>query len=624
MPRITAALCILFAFALSALVAILTPTICQAQDDAHAAAVAASKAAQADHAALQLEHTDLERVWQGSEAKVRELSAANATLLDDKAWLLEAGRNLDPNFPPDRTTQPPPPLPTESTVGAKLTGPTSTGALYDAQLRKWTLAAGVVYVDGNPAAFSRDVQTLEYFGGGLLRQTAASGRQWTWDDKVKDWVLLVVKPPPLPDPDPVASSEWAGINLSAASYYATHWQFADVMRMAKRESTVGDLVTYRVFVDTNGRFPVGTFTAEFDGGGSVAITRSSTGNGLTIKAKGDVRELRVWAPGYGKGEPRHGQKFHQAYLDSLRAFKKLRFMDQLETNHSTRSTWSQRTSTRVQIEDMVDLCNELDADAWFCIPHMADDDYVRRFAELVKSRLEAGRKIYLEYSNEVWNSQFKQFHWTRDVAGGGDLHKGWADRMRTIFAIWRDVFSDNPARVVRVLAGQAATVYHAKKVAERLGRGGFDAISCAHYIGFNKSVIPADASVDWFFETLRNNLHGKAAGYWAEHGALAALYGVPLVGYEGGQHVTPDGNSSVGWYANWIKAQRDPRMYELYIEGQEAWRKAGGKTWMSFNHCEPIGKWGSWGHLEYQDQPIAEAHKYRALIDYAAKLESSK
>lgn len=421
-----------------------------------------------------------------------------------------------------------------------------------------------------------------------------------------------------PDPEPTdptapVGNAYLGINLSAASYYATHWQFADVMRMAKKttEGTNGETI-YRVFVDTDGHYPKGTYKPEYQGSGTVTITQ---GNGVRITVKGDVQNLKVWQPGYGPGEARARQQFNQVFLDRLKPFKILRFMDQLETNHSTRATWSQRTSTRVQIEEMVDLCNTLDADPWFCMPHMADDNYVREFAKLVKGRLESNRKIYLEYSNEVWNSQFKQYHWTRDTAGGGDLHAGWAKEMAKDFAIWREVFSDKPTRVVRVLAGQAATVYHAKKLAEKLGKGGFDAISCAHYIGYNSKTIPADASVDWFISALFDNLKNKAAPYWREHGALAAQYGVPLVGYEGGQHVTPDGKDQL-WMANYYKAQRDPRMYDLYQEAMYQWEKAGGKSWVSFNHCEEIGKWGAWGHLEYQDQPLSSAHKYRAMLDY--------
>ena len=50
------------------------------------------------------------------------------------------------------------------------------------------------------------------------------------------------------------------------------------------------------------------------------------------------------------------------------------------------------TSDRgVPVERMIDLANVLQADPWFCIPHLAEDDYVRQFATLVKARLDPRR-----------------------------------------------------------------------------------------------------------------------------------------------------------------------------------------------------------------------------------------
>ena len=57
---------------------------------------------------------------------------------------------------------------------------------------------------------------------------------------------------------------------------------------------------------------------------------------------------------------------------------------------------------------MIDLCNELGADPWFCMPHKANARYVERFAGLVKSRLRPDLNVYVQWSNEVWNSQFPQ------------------------------------------------------------------------------------------------------------------------------------------------------------------------------------------------------------------------
>ena len=48
----------------------------------------------------------------------------------------------------------------------------------------------------------------------------------------------------------------------------------------------------------------------------------------------------------------------------------------------------------VSLEYMVELSNVLEADMWYCIPHAADDDYVRKAAELIKEKLHPDRKLY--------------------------------------------------------------------------------------------------------------------------------------------------------------------------------------------------------------------------------------
>jgi hypothetical protein len=48
--------------------------------------------------------------------------------------------------------------------------------------------------------------------------------------------------------------------------------------------------------------------------------------------------------------------------------------------------------------------NETDTDAWVNIPFPADDTYVTGLATLLKNTLEPGRKVYVEYSNELWNT----------------------------------------------------------------------------------------------------------------------------------------------------------------------------------------------------------------------------
>jgi hypothetical protein len=102
--------------------------------------------------------------------------------------------------------------------------------------------------------------------------------------------------------------------------------------------------------------------------------------------------------------------FHPYYLKSLERYAALRFMDMQGTNHRADQTWSERVlpshrsfQDAAPIEHMLLLANVLGADPWFCMPHAANDDYVRQFATLALRTLRDDVVIYIEYSNEVFN-----------------------------------------------------------------------------------------------------------------------------------------------------------------------------------------------------------------------------
>ncbi len=111
-------------------------------------------------------------------------------------------------------------------------------------------------------------------------------------------------------------------------------------------------------------------------------------------------------------------------------FTVIRFMDYLCTNSNPLQNWSDRSlptdasqnpAFRTLVpptvggnymaapvggcyEHAIDLCNETQKDMWLDVPLFASDDYVSRLANLVKSRLNANLNVYVEYSNEIWNT----------------------------------------------------------------------------------------------------------------------------------------------------------------------------------------------------------------------------
>ena len=110
--------------------------------------------------------------------------------------------------------------------------------------------------------------------------------------------------------------------------------------------------------------------------------------------------------------------FYPVFANRLRSYSVLRFMDWMATNGSLVASWSQRmrisystwtTGGGAPVEVMIALANLVQAHPWFNIPHQADDAYAQNFAQMVKDRLDPALSVYLEDSNEVWNSQFAQY-----------------------------------------------------------------------------------------------------------------------------------------------------------------------------------------------------------------------
>jgi hypothetical protein len=87
-------------------------------------------------------------------------------------------------------------------------------------------------------------------------------------------------------------------------------------------------------------------------------------------------------------------------------------MDWQGTNEQTDVAWSDRKQIGhrtyvdgVPIEHMILLANIVGADPWFCMPHTANDDYIRSFARLALDTLRDDLRVYIEHSNEVRPTQ---------------------------------------------------------------------------------------------------------------------------------------------------------------------------------------------------------------------------
>lgn len=379
-----------------------------------------------------------------------------------------------------------------------------------------------------------------------------------------------------------------------------------------------------------------------------------------------------------------GAVFNPAWTARMGAFKGLRFMDWQEINDSTLSRWQDRPlpsdvsfANGVPIEVLVQLANELGVDPWFNVPHLADDDFVRSFATLVREELDPSLKAYVEFSNEVWNWQFTQAVWADDMArarwGQDDKWMQYYGlRAAEVARIWSEVFGDQAAaRLVNVVSSQTGWLGLESEVleapllvAEGVARpaSAFDAYAISGYFGGILGLSERAVVVkDWIAQSRQAaeaaareaGLEGKdAAGYiaqhrydaatlraardlrdgavsgdpadtlsdllgrvWPHHAAVAQHHGLALVMYEGGSHVVGIGAEveDAELAAFFHHLNYSAEMGGLYQQLLEGWTAVGGQLFNAYSDVYAPTKWGSWGALRHLDD---QNPRWDALVGY--------
>ena len=354
----------------------------------------------------------------------------------------------------------------------------------------------------------------------------------------------------------------------------------------------------------NVRYGKNQVAFDFVPGGMVILKLQRTDPART----GDyVRNITVVKETHEKAFQR-GEIFNPDWLPYVEGFKVLRFMDWMVTNDSDQREWARRPKVDdftygrygIPAEVMIRLANRLNAAPWFCMPHLADDEYQRRFADLVRARLDPDLPVYVEYSNEVWNWQFLQTEWTeaRALERWGQQYKGqdyYGMKTAQMAQIWIGAFAGERNRLNTVLATQTgwlglekamleAELWVAEDPANPPPHSVIDAYAVTGYFGFFIGTDEHNAMVkSWLRDSLaraeaqagdqgltgearqafvhkhRFDLatdlaieeleHAAIAGeeadsldrllneFWPYHAAVAERYGLDMIVYEGGTHV---------------------------------------------------------------------------------------
>jgi len=317
--------------------------------------------------------------------------------------------------------------------------------------------------------------------------------------------------------------------------------------------------------------------------------------------------------------------FAPQLLNYLKPFGVLRFLDWSTANSNIGARWDSRGQPKgislfgtdgAALEYQIALANATKASPWFTTSWNADEDYHRRMAQLVHDSVPAGRPVYIELSNEVWNHSFSAARQVQEEGVAAKLSDNafqaaqhrYAQRVIEVMSIWSKVYADRPGDLVRVVATQAANSWVGGVIMDWNGgaiRNSVDAIAIAPYFGTDLS-LPGDA-VARLSDAARSQIAKEAVAY----AALAKRTGKRLITYEGGQHLIDPSRVEAVKAAN-----RDPRMEGIYRQYIADWEKVSGDLMVLYSATSAISQYGAWGLREYAGQPIAETPKLRGVVGH--------
>ena len=354
---------------------------------------------------------------------------------------------------------------------------------------------------------------------------------------------------------------------------------------------------------------------------------------------GGIKNVKLMRPTFpGSTESFNpSQMFNPVFLNAIQPFGMLRYMDWTATNFNGDSLWSDRTrmyharwkpptqpgrtygwqGRGAPWETVIILSNLLGKDAHISIPHKATDDYIRNLARLFRDGnqytpgLRSDLKLYVEYSNEIWNWAFSQTGWALKKAltipaplnfdgiftdangiSKDDSTTIWlrykANRTVEISNIFRQEFGDGQmmTRVRPVLHYQQGSLNSQGKMLYFLENYYSKAHPASNvttprpinyfiYAGGGSTYFYPQDAPDLTLDNIWNRRDFDSEiwlGKLRQDAFITKMYGMELLSYEGNTHNI---NKRVADSVLRI-ADDDPRMYDEFLEKQRAWNSIDG------------------------------------------------
>ncbi len=338
--------------------------------------------------------------------------------------------------------------------------------------------------------------------------------------------------------------------------------------------------------------------------------------------------------------------FNEGFLSKAERFSVLRFKDWGRMDARPQGTWNRRTLPNyafqggpngVALEYMLDLASQLSADAWICLPHLADENYARGFAELAKERLRPESRLYLEYSSELWGgdtsrpaiSYAEQEGLRKRLDGDPTVARLMYQSQRTVqlFSAFEKAWGGT-AGLVRVMSSQFRTPAVTKLLLKyQNAAASIDALAVAPFIGEDLVTEQnidqaARGGADWVLTALEGTSLPAAISSVRRIAKVADELEVDLISYSGGPKLQLASNSRNRRVKQARKAFEEAahhrRVGIVYLALLDTWAARRGRLFLHDALFSPPGDAGVLGALKSQDQPVQKAPKFDALLRFAA------
>ena len=388
-----------------------------------------------------------------------------------------------------------------------------------------------------------------------------------------------------------------GSNLFDLTYYYPGWIFNNIALQRSETRNWGYGPKTLIFRAISNGYPTGIYqhngmvtSAEGDAeviSDGIEVV-NATPEGIILNGDFEDKKLKIWLPNSD-----HELTFTDDFLSLFEDAQCLRFMDWFKINHSTQTTLNydihgRQTSDRgVALQYAIELCNILKKDMYICVPHMVTGDALRVICLIINTLLDPSLNLYIELSNEVWNSSFGQSQYFRDLGvrflpdpidNYQKQLKAYALKSSWVHAVCRLHLNRN---FFSVLGSQAYSLGVSDAVL-RYYEGKPDFLAIAPYFG---TLITDHSNPETVLELCEADIHDRVLTAIKDQYLFASQNGVELLAYEGGQHTKS------------VEANQSSEMRRLYEEYLNIWQRETNNS--LFLHYARISNWnnqsGCWG-----------------------------